>query len=290
MCSKRKVNIRLSSGDLLFWVKPLNIDKGYRAEKGFLDVEFDINVFDDNLEVDVKSSGEQWAVFNIYNNTDKNIIIQIQKKETDRNWVSASYISTLQNFRDLFSSEVLLPEVKLSIKNLTFMFTDLKESTKIYDTLGDAKAFSMVFDHFGVIREIIRNNEGAIVKTIGDAVMGVFSSSENALRAAFEIQKTFLNEDVRRRDLVVKMGLHRGPCIAITLNDSLDYFGSTVNISARVQKLSKGGDFILTDEVINTEEALEIIKKEASHVERFNASLKGLRESYNLYRILVVGY
>ncbi|MGH6962095.1 MAG: adenylate/guanylate cyclase domain-containing protein, partial [Dongiaceae bacterium] len=46
--------------------------------------------------------------------------------------------------------------------------------------------------------------------------------------------------------IIIKLGLHRGPCIAVTLNDRLDYFGSTVNLAARLQGQSVGGDIVLS--------------------------------------------
>ena len=83
-------------------------------------------------------------------------------------------VSSLQDFRDLFSSEMLSLNETFSIENLGFLFTDLKGSTEMYERLGDAQAFALVKEHFYIMERLVRQHSGAVVKTIGDAVMAVF--------------------------------------------------------------------------------------------------------------------
>lgn len=97
---------------------------------------------------------------------------------------SAALVTSLQEFRDLFSTEVLAPGLSLGIRNLAILFTDLKGSTAMYERIGDAPAFARVRDHFAVLTEAISAHEGALVKTIGDAVMAVFCSPAQAVAAA----------------------------------------------------------------------------------------------------------
>jgi class 3 adenylate cyclase len=101
----------------------------------------------------------------------------------------------------------------------------------------------------------IRDHQGAIVKTIGDAVMAAFARPEDGLAAAVKIQRQVaaFNHDHPVGDgadaVAIKLGLHQGPCIVVTLNDRLDYFGSTVNLAARLQGQSQGGDIVLSQEI-----------------------------------------
>ena len=85
----------------------------------------------------------------------------------------------------------------------------------------------------------VRHN-GAVVKTIGDAIMAAFVTPPDAVSAALKMRSEIerLNEARAARDFVLKIGIHRGPSIAVTLNDRLDYFGQTVNIASRVQGLA----------------------------------------------------
>jgi adenylate cyclase len=202
---------------------------------------------------------------------------------------SAALVTALAEFRQLFSSEVLAPGLGVSIRNLTFLFSDLKDSTAIYDTIGDSPAYARVRDHFDVMNRIIANWRGALVKTIGDAVMAVFPSVEDAIEASLEIQREFTAGEIALGNpaLKVKLGLHRGPCIAVNANDLLDYFGSTVNIAARVQAASVGGDIVVTHEVLSDPGVQRVIEREAPAIESFERELKGFTQAFTLYRLWV---
>ena len=94
---------------------------------------------------------------------------------------------------------------------------------------------------------IIREHDGAIVKTIGDAVMAAFHEPLQGLRAAIAMQERVAEFNAKSTEpIVLKLGLHEGPCIAVTLNDRLDYFGQTVNLTARLQGESEGGDVVVS--------------------------------------------
>jgi len=170
----------------------------------------------------------------------------------ERAWVkdalTADRITALQAFRDLFASETLRPGDDVGIGEVTLMFTDLKGSTAFYERVGDAKAYHLVREHFAFLATRIREHDGAIVKTIGDAVMAAFADPGHAVQAALSIQDKVaaFNAGHGGEAIVVKLGLHKGPCIAVTLNERLDYFGSTVNLAARLQTQSIGGDIVLS--------------------------------------------
>jgi len=175
-----------------------------------------------------------------------------------RAWVAdallAERVTALQSFRDLFSHEVLRPGDEVAIANITLMFTDLAGSTALYRRVGDARAYHLVREHFSVLTEAVRAHDGGIVKTIGDAVMAAFPDPAGALGAALAIQAGIaaLNAGLAlgpAEGLVVKIGLHGGPCIAVTLNERLDYFGSTVNLAARLGGAAEGGEIVLSQAV-----------------------------------------
>jgi class 3 adenylate cyclase len=92
-----------------------------------------------------------------------------------------------------------------------------------------------------------------------------------------------LNRDRPQRDFVLKIGVHRGASIAVTLNERLDYFGQTVNIAARVQNLAGGDEIYMTDEVYSTAGVAEILA--AYHVQKSTAELKGVSAAVPVYQI-----
>lgn len=199
----------------------------------------------------------------------------VREKAPERNWVSATYLTQQQDFRDLFSGEFLAPDVSFAIRSVTLMFTDLRGSTELYERLGDARAYALVQSHFRILTEVIRRHEGGVVKTIGDAVMASFPDSGRAVAAACEIQRELGKEDALR-EIQVKIGLHRGPTIAVTSNRMLDYFGRTVNIAARVQNESRAGEVLLSEPVVEDGSVQEYLARHRLPAEARTASLKGI--------------
>ena len=97
------------------------------------------------------------------------------------------------------------------------------------------------------------------MKTIGDAVMAVFREPAAALKAMIDAQSSLAAPPDGSAPLILKAGIHAGPCIAVTLNDRLDYFGSTVNTAARLEGLSTGDDVVISQAVYEDPEVREMI-------------------------------
>jgi class 3 adenylate cyclase len=229
------------------------------------------------------------VMLNFQNSTGVSVLVLLEQTAWSSQAASAALVTALDVFRQLFSSQVLAPGIGVAIRNLTFLFSDLKGSTMLYDTIGDSPAYARVRDHFDVMKAIIAQHHGALVKTIGDAVMAVFPSAEDAVEASLAIQREFIAGQVARGDpaLHVKLGLHRGPCIAVNANDLLDYFGSTVNIAARVQNESIGGDIVVTPEVLGDPGVRNILDRESPQIETFERELKGFTQAFTLSRLWV---
>jgi class 3 adenylate cyclase len=176
----------------------------------------------------------------------------------DRRWaqdaLTAHEATTMQAFRDLFADAALRPGDQVGIARIAFLFTDIKGSSDLYNQVGDARAYGFVREHYAVLTRAVREHDGAVVKTIGDAVMAAFADPADALDAALAIRDdiaAFNREAANAAGgtvaLVVKLGLHCGPCLAVTLNNRLDYFGRTVNLAARLQNESQGGDIVVSE-------------------------------------------
>jgi class 3 adenylate cyclase len=244
---------------------------------------------EDIIEAETPALNSGDATLTLENTTGSSLLVVLEQSAWSAQAASAALVTALAEFRQLFSSEVLAPGLGVSIRNLTFLFSDLKDSTAIYDTIGDSPAYARVRDHFDVMNRIIADWRGALVKTIGDAVMAVFPSVEDAIAASLEIQREFTAGEIARGNpaLKVKLGLHRGPCIAVNANDLLDYFGSTVNIAARVQAASVGGDIVVTHEILADPGVQRVVERAAPTIESFERELKGFSQAFTLYRLWV---
>jgi class 3 adenylate cyclase len=204
-----------------------------------------------------------------------------------RPFLTAKRLLTNQTFRDIYRTDTLDVDQRLKITSLTFLFTDLKGSTALYERVGDLVAYDLVRQHFGVLTGIVASETGAVVKTIGDAVMATFPTPDKALLAALRMRDA-MNEINRQRggeDLLLKIGIHEGPCLAVTLNDRQDYFGQTVNLAARVQGLATTRSIFATRPVVGHAATAKILLDAGLQPVEQQAALRGIADATVVYEI-----
>jgi class 3 adenylate cyclase len=204
-----------------------------------------------------------------------------------RPFLTAKRLLTNQVFRDIYGTDTIDVEQRLKITSLTFLFTDLKGSTELYERVGDLVAFDLVKAHFRVLNEIVASEAGAIVKTIGDAVMATFPTPNRAVAAALRMRDAMrdLNNGHNREDLLLKIGIHEGPCLAVVLNDRQDYFGTTVNIAARVQALADSRTILATRSVVTDPQASALLETSGLKPVSQSRALRGIADEVAVYEI-----
>jgi len=194
-------------------------------------------------------------------------------------FLTAKRLLTNQTFRDLYRTETLEIDQRLKITSLTFLFTDLRGSTALYERVGDLNAYDLVKAHFRVLHEIVASEQGAVVKTIGDAVMATFPTPERAVVAALRMREAM------RDDLLLKIGIHEGPCLAVMLNERQDYFGQTVNIAARVQNLANSRAILASGPVVENAQTTRLLEHHHLTPLPHEAMLRGIGEKVKVYEI-----
>jgi class 3 adenylate cyclase len=226
------------------------------------------------------------ARLTLRNDTGREAIFILERTAWADDAVTAAEITALQAFRDLFAEEALRPGEEISVGRLAFLFTDLRGSTRMYREIGDAKAFGLVMEHFDLLKAAIAGEGGAVVKTIGDAVLAVFPDPLAAVRAALEAHRRL---DESSRGLVLKAGVHCGPCIAVNQNGRLDYFGSTLNLAARLLGFCGGGDLVLTREAATDPATASWLAAQGGWLkaEELEAQVRGFdNERFSLRRLM----
>ncbi len=198
---------------------------------------------------------------------------------------TAADVTVLQVFRDLFATEVVRPGEEISVGAVCLMFTDLRDSTKLYRQIGDAPAFGRVREHFEILEQAVAAQGGSVVKTMGDSVMAVFKHPMEALKAISSAQKQIASNGAP--PLGLKAGIHHGPCIVVNLNDRLDYFGSTVNIAARLPGFSAGNEVIISESIRSDPDVQEFLEKSLrpDSLSRFQAEIRGYDEPLSLSKM-----
>ena len=204
-----------------------------------------------------------------------------------RPFLTAKSLLSNQTFRDIYRTDTIDVDQKLRITSLTFLFTDLRGSTELYERVGDLAAFDLVKAHFGVLNEIVGAEAGAVVKTIGDAVMATFPTPDRALVAAMRMRDAMLrlNKERGSEDLLLKIGIHEGPCIAVSLNERQDYFGQTVNIASRVQHLATSREIFATGSVLNDPRVSHVLTDHGLKPMSQTVTLRGITDQISIFTI-----
>jgi len=162
---------------------------------------------------------------------------------------------------------------------LTFLFTDLEVSTRLWDEEPDAMRRALA-RHDAILREVVAEHGGHVVKGTGDGIHAVFTTADGAVGAAVAAQQALHSEAWEPGEpLRVRMGIHAG---VAELRDG-DYFGSEVNRAARVMAVANGG------QVICTRVVEELVGDGVGLVDLGEHRLRDLRSSAHLFQVEVPG-
>jgi class 3 adenylate cyclase len=202
-------------------------------------------------------------------------------------FLTAKRLLTNQLFREIYGVDMIDVDQRLKITSLTFLFTDLRGSTELYERVGDLVAFDLVRAHFQVLNEIVAAEAGAVVKTSGDAVMATFPTPDRAVAAALRMREAMRDlRAVHSGDgLMLKIGIHEGPCLAVMLDNRQDYFGRTVNIAARVQALADSRSILATTPVVTHPKASGLLAASGLELQAHRRALRGVADEMAIYEI-----
>lgn len=187
----------------------------------------------------------------IINDSEEDIVCYIEKGNWRQEAIYATEVTSSHDFRTLFAQETLRDGEKVMASNVTILFTDLMNSTDLYLQEGDEFAIGQLMSHFKIIQQIVAEERGGIVKTIGDSVMAVFKEPVSALKSVERIQQIFSSSTAMGDSFKLKAGIHIGDCTAVNLNDRIDYFGTTVNIASRLVDVAEEKEIVVSEPFYN---------------------------------------
>lgn len=196
----------------------------------------------------------------IHNQTNDVMIVRCENMSKEQFTVSAAEVSSWQLFRNLFPQELIRDKKKLNAENLTILFTDLYNSSDLYRKDGDESAIGVVIDHFDVLEQAIIEERGSVVKTIGDSVMAIFPKPANAVKAFYKADQIFRENTDHDPPIELKGGVHIGDCMAVTLNNRIDYFGNTVNVASRLVDFAGGSEVVISSEAYNCSDLRDYLR------------------------------
>jgi serine/threonine protein kinase/class 3 adenylate cyclase len=180
----------------------------------------------------------------------RELLVRIERTATRGDALTAARATSLALFRELFPGEVLAPGQLATVSMVTLLVTalDLVQADALYHELGDVGAFGVVHDHIQRLGEAVRAGGGAVVKTIGEGVLASFDDVVAAVTTALDL---FIGpaQGAEGRPLHLRVGIHRGTTLAATVNDHLDYFGTTAREAVATLRYARGGELVLTQPV-----------------------------------------
>jgi predicted ATPase/class 3 adenylate cyclase len=147
---------------------------------------------------------------------------------------------------------------ELPAGTVTFLFTDVEGSTRLWEEHPDAMKAALA-RHDEILRDAVQSHAGHIVKTTGDGVHAAFGSGHDAVDAAIQAQQSLLDEPWEHEPLQVRMGIHTGEA---QQRDG-DYYGTALNRAARLMSAGHGGQILVshaTEELVRdaVDESVEL--------------------------------
>jgi class 3 adenylate cyclase len=223
------------------------------------------------------------ATIELANDAAADGMFRIERATWSDHALRAGHLLSFQDFRDLFSEDYIGADVRLGVGEQTLLFTDVVGSTAFYAARGDPAAFVDIKRHFDEVFRIVGAHRGAVVKTIGDAVMAAFVSPLDAVRASRAIHDAF-HPGRTDTQIRLRISLNTGPCIAVRLNANADFFGGTVNIAAKLQALAEGYQVAISDATLAAPGVAAYLAEQAAELEVLSYTSKALPEPVGVRR------
>ena len=185
-------------------------------------------------------------------------------------------------FRRHLHTQVVRPGTGLPLSDNSILFVDFVGSTAKYGEVGDAEAFELISSHLDCLGQLVTRLGGAVVKTMGDAVMAAFSRPAAAVSAALQIRAEL--DRISGARFPIRVGVHRGPCIAVNVGESIDYFGNTVNVASRLEHCARNDEICLSRSVADDSDVAAIVGDRGTSED---VELKGIENKVAIVRIAV---
>ena len=164
---------------------------------------------------------------------------------------------------------------------LAIVFADVVGSTKLYEQLGDLRARDMVGICIEVMRAATEQNQGTVIKTMGDEVMATFPTADDALNAAAQMQKQISTHPALKVDdhtVAIRIGCNFGPVVV----ENRDIFGSAVHTANRMTSQAKAGQIMTTESLVD-----QLSNEWRASVRQIDiATLKGRSSEVALFEVL----
>lgn len=160
-------------------------------------------------------------------------------------------------------------------RTATILFTNIRDSTALFERAGNEEAFGVLRAHLDVLRTAIEQQGGRVVKTVGDGVMAVFDAPAAAVRAVLRAHELMASDMDGIQPVHMKAGLHHGSCVVFESGEGEDFVGTTVNVAAHLARAGDGGDVVMSAVVFADAAVTDIAQRHELSVVTNEMLMKG---------------
>jgi serine/threonine protein kinase/class 3 adenylate cyclase len=203
----------------------------------------------------------------LLNDTDRELIVRVERTAPRDDALTAARASALALFRELFPGELLAAGHQVRVATISLLLTELEDSATLYRDLGDARAFEVLREQFHILETAIRREGGALIKTVGEGVVAAFTDPVAAVRTGLDLQRA-LDANEPTRGLRIRVAIHRGPAMAATINEHLDYFGATVHQATRILDHAERGAVVVSGTLGGEPQVAALLRSQGIETER----------------------
>lgn len=160
--------------------------------------------------------------------------------------------------------------------NRCVLFADVCGSSRLYEVLGDRPAAELMRSALERMARCIESYQGQVIKTLGDEIMAVFITPDDALSCALQLPAQLL-------DLSTPLRLRQGLQYGVVVEEQADIFGDTVNTAARIAGLAQAGQILLGQAAADA-----LSKSMQDQVRRLNSlPLRGKENDVGLFEAII---
>ncbi|MGV3525206.1 MAG: DUF5939 domain-containing protein [Candidatus Sericytochromatia bacterium] len=191
--------------------------------------------------------------------------LQLENLEWSSEVCTGALVSSMQEFRDFFSQELLAEDTSLPISRQTFLLAHLSHQGQPLADTG----------YLDLIGDAVREHDGAEVRCQDQTVLATFQDALDALKTAMAVSQHLLEVNhylTPEQPLSLQISFHEGPCSAISRNGSLDYSGEAVDAVYALQRAAQPDSIVVSEQVLADADFKWLLLQQQLQVQRLAAA------------------
>ena len=246
---KIEVDVSLDAGDYLLRGPGVSLKQPIRVRNEIAPTRLNqrLSQFGSTTHTPVVRAGR--VNFVLTNDHDAIRVVRLERTIDRMNVVTAADASTLPRFRELFPEQTFDPSTPVATEQVTLLAAVVNNVDQVYESLDEQRAYLLLQRVVEEIAAVVKAHGGAVVKTVGEALLASFPDGTLAARAALAANQV-RPDGIASSELQIGVGVHRGHTLVTTQNGRLDYFGRPVRLVMNLA-VAAGNDVVLTDAVFS---------------------------------------